>query len=88
MNMPGFTAEVAICNGPAFFHMSAVGADHTPGVVTMAQHCPQGTSLTCSTGLFYPCNPTWRQSCSCQYPGGGSSGGDGGNHKIVPPRAP
>jgi hypothetical protein len=53
MNMPGFTAEIAIYNRPAFFQMPAVGARRTPdGSVTTASNCPDREGCYCHCGGF------------------------------------
>jgi uncharacterized membrane protein len=68
MNTPGFTAEAAIYNHLASFHMPAVRPDRSPGgAVTMASNCPEDCYCVC------PHAPT-----------GGSSGGGylGGGLKI------
>jgi hypothetical protein len=53
MNMPEFTAELAISNGPSFFHTSAVGADRTPGdAIAMAFTCPEECPCVCGQGPY------------------------------------
>jgi hypothetical protein len=53
MNMPGFTAEVAIYNWPASFHKPALGADRSPGgTVTIAFTCPDDCPCVCGEGSY------------------------------------
>jgi hypothetical protein len=74
MNMPGFTAEVAIHHRPAFFQMAAVRANRAPdGGVTMASNCPKGCYCHCGGFLI----------------GAGEAFGDSGSQNlIVPPWPP
>jgi hypothetical protein len=76
MNMPGFTAEVAIYNRPASFQIPAVRTDRTPdGAVTMASNCPDRAGCYCRCGGFLL--------------GDGEAFGDGGSQGlIVPPWSP
>ncbi len=54
MNMPGFTAEVAIYNRLAFFPTPALRAGRTPGggAVTTASTCPDREGCYCHCGGF------------------------------------